>query len=272
MYCTRCGAHVVAEAASFCASCGAPLLGSAITLDDARPTTPDPSEAAAVPNLAVSPDRPSTKPSATSSDLPSAQFPAVADPGLGSAVPPQALLMSPKPPPPTVPAQGERRSSRRAIATWVGLAAVIISGVIIAVISSTGRSSANDPGGGALPDPSGVSDAASVCKVEVNSALDVTENAGLTNGSPLMSAIGTVTPILQLSMNMIQPFEVAKQQFGLTTAEEQIVTHINQACAHAGNPMLTQEQVSALAQISSSGDAALLNQVTLFGAAPSPEN
>lgn len=84
----------------------------------------------------------------------------------------------------------------------------------------------------------------------------------------LYNAIGYDSPIFTITGQTYPAFEELISQVGSREAEARITGPIGRACTAAGNPILTQLQLGALARAALARDASALRQVTIFATNP----
>jgi len=123
---------------------------------------------------------------------------------------------------------------------------------------SSGSSGSSDEGG--ITSSVAYPTRAATCTIEMNVAVDITVN----HDASLYNVIGTSSPLFNLSTQALIKFESLMSQIGGNEAEKQIIPTLQSLCSQAGNPVLTQSQVSGMAAVAEPGDASSLNEVTLF--------
>lgn len=168
-------------------------------------------------------------------------------------------------PPPAVPdaAGSNPPASRRPVVRVVG-AVVVLAAVAVGVYFAT-RSGGSSGGSGTSESTDSGSQVAyptraATCTIEMNVAVDITVN----HDASLYNVIGTSSPLFSLSTQALIKFESLMGQVGANEAESQIIPTLESLCRQAGNPILTQAQVTGMADVAQSSDADSLNQVTIF--------
>jgi hypothetical protein len=160
-------------------------------------------------------------------------------------------------------APGSPPTKSRRLWLLAGVGVVVIAGIVLAIVLTSGSDNSSDSSGNSDAGNGGITDRNTACKVEVNALVDLAHNGGGTTA--VLSLIGYQNPQFQLSQTAFADFEGMVANYGTSDAENRIASKISQACARAGDPLLTRAQVSDLANVASPDDANYLNEVQVFG-------
>lgn len=251
MFCTRCGTRTPGDGARFCSDCGATLMISQISDEDA--VLGPPFQDTTGP---TSPDSGSRHPSDAPGVLQRSE-------SITQTAPASAATWEGS----TEPASARRNLSRRRLLALGLLSAVVIGIAVAFVVNSSGGSrSAGVTNGGTGSTPAPQMTRAKACGIELGSIIDVWYNNLNSGGANTVAqAIGILSPLFEMAGPILGQVVQDVQFHGTSGAEIRLATDVTTACTQRGNPILDAQQLSGLTNISNSADAQVLRTIDVYG-------